>query len=78
MSNLLGPSGVQGSLDVPPTLRTPMGIGPIQALYGEYLWVKYLWVIIIIIIIIIIIPPESLENTMSTMGTLLGVHPIVP
>ena len=23
-------------------------------------------------------PQESLENTISTMGTLLGVHPIVP
>ena len=23
-------------------------------------------------------PQESLENTMNTMGTLLGVHPIVP
>ena len=55
-----------------PYVAYPLGIGPIQALYGEYLWVKYLWVIIIIIIIIII-PPESLENTISTMGTLLGV-----
>ena len=23
-------------------------------------------------------PQESLENTINTMGTLLGVHPIVP
>ena len=23
-------------------------------------------------------PRESLENTINTMGTLLGVHPIVP
>ena len=23
-------------------------------------------------------PQESLENTLNTMGTLLGVHPIVP
>ncbi len=23
-------------------------------------------------------PQESLENTIKTMGTLLGVHPIVP
>ena len=23
-------------------------------------------------------PEESLENTINTMGTLLGVHPIVP
>ena len=29
-----------------------------------YLWVSY--------------PQESLENTINTMGTLLGVHPIVP
>ncbi len=23
-------------------------------------------------------PQESLENTINTMGTLLGIHPIVP
>ena len=38
-----------------------------KALYnGGYLWV------------IIYNPQESLENTINTMGTLLGVHPIVP
>ena len=31
--------------------------------YSGYLWVSY--------------PQESLENTINTMGTLLGVHPIV-
>ena len=46
-------------------------VGPLHAksrtvspIYSEYLWGRY--------------PQESLENTINTMGTLLGVHPIVP
>ena len=34
---------------------------PIKALYSGYLWVSY--------------PQESLENTINTMSTLLGLHP---
>ena len=44
--------------------NVPLWEIPIQALYSGYLWVNYL--------------QESLENTINTMGTLLGVHPIVP
>ena len=41
--------------DVPRDQRTPIWEIPIQALYSGYLWVSY--------------PQESLQNTISTMGT---------
>ncbi len=47
-----------------PYQRTPMGNPYISPISRGYLWVSY--------------PQESLENTINTMGTLLGVHPIVP
>ena len=40
---------------------------PHQALYSEYLWIFMGYN-----------PQEFVENTLNTMGTLLGVHPFVP
>ena len=53
----------QGIVGCTPT-NVPLWEIPILGLYSGYLWVSY--------------PQESLENTINTMGTLLGVHPIVP
>ena len=52
----------QGIVGCTPT-NVPLWEIPILALYSGYLWV--------------IIPQESLENTINTMGTLSGVHPIL-
>ena len=46
-----------------PYKRTPMG----NPYISPILWVSMGYN-----------PQESLENTTNTMGTLLGVHPIVP
>ena len=46
-----------------PYQRTPMGNPYISPIQWE--WISY-------------IPQESLENTINIMGTLLGVHPIIP
>ena len=48
-----------------PYQRTPIGNPYINPIYSGYLYMGYN-------------PQESLENTINTMGTLLGVHPIVP
>ena len=50
-----------------PYQRTPMGI-PFIFLYKPYIT----WVFVGYN------PQESLEKTINAMGTLLGVHPIVP
>ena len=46
-----------------PYQRTPMGNPYISPIYWVFMGYS---------------PQESLENTINTMGTLLGVHPIVP
>ena len=57
-------SGEFGKDVGPRDQRTPMGHPYISPISRGYLWVSH--------------PQESLENTTNTMGTLLGVHPIVP
>ena len=52
-------------LDVPRSQRTLSWEIPINKPYNTWVFTGYN-------------PQESLENTINTMGTLLGVHPIVP
>ena len=57
----------QGIVGCTPIPTYPSGRSLYKAyiyIYSGYLRVSY--------------PQESLENTINTMGTLLGVHPIVP
>ena len=46
-----------------PYQRSPMGNPYLSPIYWVFMGCN---------------PQESLENTINTMGTLLGVHPIVP
>ena len=57
---------VSGDSWMYPYQRTPIGNPNISPIACGYLWV------------LVFYPQESLENTIDTMGTLLGVHPIVP
>ena len=51
--------------DVPQTQRTPSWEIPVSKPYITWVFMGNN-------------PQESLENTITTMGTLLGVHPIAP
>ena len=55
----------RGWLDVPGAQRTPSWEIPAKTPYITWVFMGYNL-------------QESLENTINTMGTLLGVHPIVP
>ena len=55
---------LRGYLDVPHH-RTPSWEIPVSKPYITWVFMGYN-------------PQESLENAINTMGTLLGVHPIVP
>ena len=53
-----------------------VGCTPTNVPYGKSLYKAY--IVGIYGLVIIDHPRESLENTINIMGTLLGVHPIVP